>query len=98
MGWTVIIEDENGNAKKTMPAQFALSNEEIIGNDRFLLLKYLDPYGDTTFNSLMFEDLIRDLTKLKELLPGDREQIDTVMNYAKECNEGVHVYLKFYGD
>jgi hypothetical protein len=98
MGWTVKIEDENGHAKRTMPKEFILSDNEIIADDKFLLLKYLDPYGDTTFNSLMFEDLVNDLNKLKELLPADKEQIDTVISYAKESNEDVHTYLKFYGD
>ncbi len=98
MGWTVIIEDENGNAKKTMPKEFTLSGDEILNNEKFRLLKYLDPYGDTTFNALMFEDLIKDLTELKERLPVDKDQIDLVISYAKECNDDVHTYLKFYGD
>jgi hypothetical protein len=46
----------------------------------------------------MFEDFIKDLNKLKELLPADKEQIDTVISYAKKCSEDVHTYLKFYGD
>jgi hypothetical protein len=98
MGWTVIIEDENGNAKKTMPGEFILSEEEVLNNDNFKLLKYLDPYGDTTFNAFMFEDLINDFIELKKLLPIDKKQIDTVIEYARECNEDVHTYLKFYGD
>src|SRR5437867_7732427 len=98
MGWTVIIEDENGNAKRTMPSEFVLSDEKILNNEPFRLLKYLDPYGDTTFNAIMFEDLIKDLTELKNKLPSDKEQIDTVISYAKECNDDVHTYLKFYGD
>jgi hypothetical protein len=98
MGWTVVIEDENGNAKKTMPKEFVLSNEDTIADKRFLLIKYLDPYGDTTFNSRMFEDLIKDLNKLNELLPADKEQIDTVISYIMECGEHVHTYLKFYGN
>ena len=98
MGWTVIIEDENGNAKKTMPGEFILSEEEVLNNDNFKLLKYLDPYGDTTFNAFMFEDLINDFIELKKLLPIDKKQIDTVIEYARECNEDVQTYLKFYGD
>jgi hypothetical protein len=98
MGWTVIIEDENGNAKRTMPKEFILSDEEVLNNDNFKLLKYIDPYGDTTFNAFMFEDLINDFTELKKLLPTDKEQIDTVIEYAKECNDDIHTYLKFYGD
>ena len=30
MGWTVIIEDENGTALKTMPTELVLSDPEIL--------------------------------------------------------------------
>ena len=98
MGWTVIIEDENGNTKRTMPGEFVLSDDGLLSNENFRLLKYLDPYGDTTFNAFMFEDLIKDLIELKKLLPMDIMQIDTVISYTKECNDDIHTYLKFYGD
>ncbi len=98
MGWTVIIEDEEGNAKKTMPGELILSDEEVLSKESFRLLKYVDLNGDTTFNALMFEDLIKDLQELKTLLPTDKEQIDRVISYAKECNNEIHTYLKFYGD
>jgi len=81
-----------------MPKEFVLSNHEILDQENFKLLKYLDPYGDTTFNAFMFEDLIKDLTALKKILPGDKEQIDELINYAKECDNDIHTYLKFYGD
>lgn len=93
MGWTIIIEDENGNTKRTMPKEFILSDENILNNDSFKLLKYLDPYGDTTFNAFMFEDLINNFIELKKLLPTDKEQIDTVIEYAKEYNDDIHTYL-----
>jgi hypothetical protein len=98
MGWTVIIEDEEGNAKKTMPGEFILSDEEVLSKESFRLLKYVDPYGDTTFNAFMFEDLIKDLQELNTLLPTDKKQIEIVINYAKECKDEIHTYLKFYGD
>jgi hypothetical protein len=98
MGWTVIIEDEEGNPVRTMPGEFVLSDEDILNNSSFRLLKYLDPYGDTTFNALMFKDLLADLEELGKILPADKEQIDLVIAYAKECDDEVHRYLKFYGD
>ncbi|MBC7651952.1 MAG: hypothetical protein H7101_09395 [Deinococcales bacterium] len=54
MGWTVIIEDENGKAKKTMQNEFILSNQSALRAENFKLLKYIDPYGDITFNAFMF--------------------------------------------
>lgn len=98
MGWTVIIEDEEGNPKKTMPGEFILSDKAVLSNEGFRLLKYVDPFGDTTFNAFMFKDLIKDLIELKTLLPTDKEQIDVLISYAKECDDEIHTYLKFYGD
>lgn len=98
MGWTVIIEDEDGNAIKTMPDEFVLSDVEVLNNKDFKVLKYLDPFGDTTFNALMLADLLNDLIELKELLPTEQAQINTVIAYARDCKEYVHTYLNFYGD
>jgi hypothetical protein len=98
MGLTVIIEDEEGKALKTMPSEFTLSDEDVLNKESFRILKYVDPYGNTTFNAFMFEDLIKDLVELKTLLPSDKEQIDLVISYAKECDDEIHTYLKFYGD
>ena len=98
MGWIVKIEDENGNEIKVMVDQFALSNSEILQNQSFRLLKYIDPYGDTTFNSYMFKDLIEDLKELIKLSPQDSEHIIVLIKYAQECTKSAHTYLKFYGD
>ena len=98
MSWEVIIEDENGKVEKTMPGDFYLSDYDKLNNENFSLLKYLDPYGDTTFNALMFRDLIKDLIELKKSLPNDHKQIELAISYAKECIEQNHMYLKFHGD
>ena len=98
MSWTIIKEDANGKAEKRMAKEFFLSDNKQLLNRDFKLLKYIDPYGDTTFNSLMIDDLVYDLTKLKSLMPKDIEQIDNVIELAKECKQDVHKYLKFYGD
>lgn len=98
MGWTIIKEDENGNAKRKLPNEFHLSNIDILYNGNFKILKYIDPYGDTTINANMFTDLISDLQNLKLKLPDDTEQINGVIEIATESKEEVHTYLKFYGN
>ena len=98
MGWTITIEDENGNVQKTMPEEFNLSSIDLLSQNSFKLLKYIDPYGNTTFNAYMLEDLIEDLVSLSQILPVDRNRILEVIEYAKECGSNVHTYLKFYGD
>jgi len=98
MSWTVRIEDEEGNIRKSLSKEFILSDQEIIFNNPFRLIKYLDPYGDTTFNSPMFEDLKKDFAELKKLSPADKEQSQEILDLVKECEEDIHLYLKFYGD
>ena len=98
MGWTVIKEDSEGKSENTLTGEFRLSNTEILYNGTFRVLKYLDSYDDTTFNSQMMLDLVRDLEELKTLLPTDKKQIDKVIELATSCLEEPHTFLKFYGD
>ena len=55
MSWTVIVEGESGEPIKRLPDEFWLSHTNVLCDGSFKLLHYLDPYGDTTFNALMFE-------------------------------------------
>lgn len=98
MSWTVIKEDFKGNAENNLKDEFTLSNTEILHNGQFRILKYLDPYGDTTLNIQMITDLILDLLELKTHLPNDINQIDKVIELATSCLDKPHTFLKFYGD
>jgi len=98
MSWTVVKEDENGNELSKISKEFTLSNINQLFKSHFKLLKYLDPYGDTVFNTLMMDDLISDLIKLKTLLQSDNDQIEELIDFAGDCKKYPHTYLKFYGD
>jgi len=98
MAWTVIIEDETGTSEKELPYNFTICAPRILSSGEFKVLCYLDPYGNTTFNALMFADLITDLKRLKEILPADKPQIEDVLQFVYQCQKEVHTYLKFYGD
>lgn len=98
MGWTVIKEDSDGKAENTLTGEFRLSNTEILFNGQFKVLKYLDLFGDTTFNIQMIKDLVIDLEKLKTHLPTDKNRIDEVIELASSCINEPHTFLKFYGD
>ena len=98
MAWTVIKEDENGNALKTIEQEFIISNIDLIYSGDYKILKYIDPFGDTTFNSLMLDDLISDLTILKSKLSNGFDKIEEIISLANECKSDVHTYLKLYGN
>ena len=98
MGWTVIKEDHEGKAETTLTGEFKLSNAEILFNGQFRILKYLDPYDGTTFNSQMIKDLFLDFEELKTHLPNDKNRIDEVIELATSCLDEPHTFLKFYGN
>ena len=98
MSWTVIVEGESGEPIKRLPDEFWLSHTNVLCDGSFKLLHHLDPYGDTTFNALMFDDLIVDLAHLKIKLPTDGTRIDDVLALVLEGKKEVHTYLKFYDD
>ena len=98
MGWTVIKEDFEGNEIEKLSDEFRLSNIDVLYNSNYQVIKYLDPYGDTTFNTLMLEDLISDLIELKNLKTESANQIDKIIKLATDSKNEVHTFIKFYGD
>lgn len=70
------------------------------GDDQFLLLRYIDPYGDTVFNALQVPDLLDDLQKLGSSLSSgeDREVLGRIVSLCKQSLEEPHRYVKFVGD
>ncbi len=98
MGWTIVLEDENGQAIRTLPMVFNYDDLDSLNFDDFILLKYIDPYGDTTFNTLQLDDLQTDFEKLKDVVSIQIEIIEQILDLIKESQDEVHTYIKFYGD
>jgi len=92
MKWTILLEDEN---KKKITS---ISKElEVINLDKnFILLKYLDPYGDTTFNKLQMDDLMTDFINLKN--EDKNPLIHEIILLVSKCKLSPHTYLTFYGN
>ncbi|ANI89337.1 hypothetical protein A9P82_08550 [Arachidicoccus ginsenosidimutans] len=100
MGWTIVLEDEKKSKIESLNTEFFLNSfeDDIINNDDFKLVKYLNPYGDTIFNNLQMKDLITDLKILSNRGFGSKLLIDNLILLAKRCMEESHLYLVFYGD
>lgn len=92
MGWTVILEDENNQVLSKLSEELIIENSDFTG---FVLLKYLDPYGDTIFNRLQIDDLIHDLEILSNT---SNLNFDELIALTKKCIEMQHTYVVFYGD
>ena len=97
MGLTIILEDEDGVQVHALNCELYVSSEDLYDND-FKLLKYVDLFGDTTFNSLQLDDLLDDLHRMKSLFPNQSILIQEIMDLAGAAKSKTHTYLKFYGD
>lgn len=63
-------------------------------------LRFIDPHGDTVFNPWQAAALS---VELEAIAPGiavddDRERVTRLIELAKRCATGFHVYLWFVGD
>ena len=88
-----------------------LTNQDVVlafshvlakygGDPNFSCLRFIDPYGDTTFNYLQAEVLSSELSIVAERVetPEARAAVEAVQALVEEVKKGVHLYVKFLGD
>jgi hypothetical protein len=62
-------------------------------------LRWIDPYGDTVFNQLQAAALVGELETARPGAPAsDVESLDRLIELARACAEGVHLYVWCIGD
>lgn len=63
-------------------------------------LQYMDPYGDTIFNSLQLPRFLDEWKMVMELAVAteDKELAGSVQRLALLAEEEIHMYLRFVGD
>ena len=63
-------------------------------------LRFIDPYGDTVFNTLQIPTFLRELSLVEEHATTDQHRrfIAELRRLASRCQEEPHRYLKFVGD
>ena len=97
MPWTISLENEK---KEILDSFHDFSIPKTFDENKknsFTLLKYLDPYGDTTFNHIQMSDLANDLERLRGEISDD-VLIDQMISLVNRCKKDVHTHLTFYGD
>jgi hypothetical protein len=94
----VQLEDERGEKLERLDDgvhRFRLS----IDDSASLCWRYIDEYGDTTFNRLQMPAFLNELAGLGvKAASSDRKVLDGIERLAISCRDSVHLYLKFYGD
>lgn len=102
MGIDLHIEDEHGKSI------YCISDDQqifahVINQTKmseYSLLKYIDPYGDTTFNNMQLNDLLYDLSSLHTTISdiATRKYVNKLISLLENYTNTNHVYFKFYGD
>jgi hypothetical protein len=98
MSWTVMKMDERGQKEKALSSEFEIEGFDNLDSGKFKLIKYLDPYGDSTFGRTQFDDLTSDLKQLEKSGRVKTKQMHELIGLINECKHDVHTYLKFLGD
>jgi hypothetical protein len=65
------------------------------------LLRYVDPYGDTVFNTMQAADLVGEVEQIMtmpDLTTIERRGLGRLKVMAERCRDGEHLYLWFIGD
>jgi hypothetical protein len=109
MGMKVQAQDERGSVL----VHFLDIRNRLVGaiecvyeSDReryesWVMLRYIDRYGNTVVNQLQLKPLIAELDVLSTLFDSDAETagiIRTIRGMAQYCKARVHTYLWFFGD
>lgn len=102
MGVDLKWENENGRLiDELLDPQMCISHlvlkTDLTGTT---CLRFIDPYGDTTFIQLQIPILIEELKSVLEKVQdkGIRDHLRRVIDLAEKSSGEIHTYLKFYGD
>lgn len=77
------------------------ANEEILrGHESsYSCLRFIDPYGDTTFNYLQAAELVEELHRVRSITadPAHAQALEQLSRLAQLAADR-HRYIKFVGD
>ncbi len=102
MGINARIESETGEQIQELLDLHGLVEKLLpdFNDETSICLRFVDPYGDTTFNQGQLPVFIRELTSAIKAAdePDVKAHGQKLLGLAKKANGQVHTYLKFYGD
>jgi hypothetical protein len=102
MGIDVKLESEQGEQEDAVldPQGFLPMLLSRCRDRHWLLIHYIDSYGDTVFNHLQIPTLLDELSRLKEYAESDDERafLKAVLSIVERTKNQAHSYVRFYGD
>ncbi len=102
MGVDLKWEDENGRPLGEVDDPASKISALVLKTDLTwsTCLRFIDPYGDTTFSRIQIPILIDELRTVLGKIQDNRikDHLQKLIDLAEQSRDEVHTYLKFYGD
>ena len=102
MALSIIWENERGEILEHCAEVFILSQyiDSLDEIQNTCCVRFLDDYGDTTFNQYQLPVL---LEELRAILPGSKEpaarhSLESIILFIRKAEGSIHTYIKFIGD
>lgn len=101
MALTIALEDALGRTiKEVHDTHNVLLRLEREDAGDFICLRYIDPWGDTVFNTLQMKPFLAELECI--MTPTHQEWelavLRDIQRLARKCDTEIGLYLKCYGD
>jgi hypothetical protein len=97
----VTLQTIDGKKLKELVPTGALLNRLLpMGDARFPILRYVDPYSNTIFNGAQMYPLIEELDQLIKGAASDEDEsiLARLRELAVDCRNRPQTYLRFIGD
>lgn len=102
MGIDLLWEEENGTELARLDDPQCLLQEFLPSESalEFVCLRFVDPYGDTIFNSLQLPVLLQELRALASnpMAPPIAEHLGKAVALVTNAQGYIHTYVRFVGD
>ena len=103
MGIEVVIQDEKCNNISEVvedPGGVIAHSLPAFVDSTYSCVRFIDPYGDTIFNSLQTTVMIEEWDRLKHSFSEQNAETlwADIRKLIVRCSEEPHTYLKFIGD
>jgi hypothetical protein len=102
MALDVFWEEEDGGTIETCPVWYKSGDyvTDFLEFESTICLRFIDDYGNTTFNQVQIPVLIEEL---ESLLPKAKDAearlaLETLIAFVRKAVGKVHTYIKFIGD
>jgi hypothetical protein len=101
VGITVALQTIHGKELGLVSRTYGVLDRVLpIGDPRFPMLRYIDPYGNTIFNGEQMYPLLEEINRLAEEVSSEEGKglLAQIRELAIHCRDHPHEFLRFIGD